>query len=231
MEYVWVCHGDDFAELCRKSQETVKHHDPGAVLTVYTDKKYKLEGEIVIPYYHDFPFMLMNVMCQAAYLAEHGVCGNTVVFMDVDAFMVDRLPNMGNDWDVGVTWRDDMGNLSMLMPYNYGILFANHSVQSIASWFWMCDRIAQMSPKNKKWYGNQIALRELCGPINYEETISTRTHDYFNLRVKHFPCNKYNWTPPDDQPKVSPSGKYFVHFKGNRKDLADWYYGKCMEAA
>ena len=230
MDFVWVVHGDEYAALCAKSIETVRRHNEDARCCVYSDRKYasldkKANYYEVVEGYHDVPFMLMNVLCQSKHLF-HMEPSDTVCFLDVDAFMVKELPDMERDWDVAPTWRDNMGQLSDLMPYNYGVIFARATIQAMCGWLWMADHITHQTEDRKKWYGNQVALRELCGPP--VEGIQVRDHSYFDIRVKPLPCTKWNWTPDDDNPKVSPSGHYFVHFKGNRKDLADWYHERCV---
>lgn len=226
MNYVWMAHGEAYVDLCRQSQETVRKHDPSAAFTVYVDKGYGIEGEIIIPGYHDKPFMMMNVVCQAHWLSMRPATGEVVCFLDVDAFMNKPLPDLGNDWDVAPTWRENMGHLSQQMPYNYGVVFARQTVVAQAAWWWMAQHIYYQTPKHQKWYANQIALRELCGPP--ADDISVREHEYFNVTVKPLPGDIWNYTPEGEE---DVSDKYFVHCKGNRKDLLAYYHTEIMEAA
>jgi hypothetical protein len=169
--------------------------------------------------------MLMNVICQAHWLSQREATGEPVAFLDADAFMVQPLPDLGSGWDVGVTWRDNLGDLSMLQPYNYGVVFARRTVVAQAAWWWMCNHIAHQNPKNQDWYANQVALRELCGPP--QEDVSVRGHDCFDVTVKHLPCFTWNYTPDTEE---DVSDKIFVHCKGNRKDLLNHYYHEIMAA-
>lgn len=228
MNFVWICHGEEYARLCRMSQETVRKHHPDATFTVYTDKVYELEGELVIDGYHAVPFMLMNLMCQTHWLTLRGATHDQVVFLDVDAFLAKPIPLLSKDHDVAVTWRDNVGNVSKIMPYNYGVVIVQQTVQSIMGWSWMCNHITHQTPDNQKWYANQVALRELCGPINHEDTVTTRDHEYFDIRVRHFPCETWNWTPEEGLPSLD--GKIVVHCKGNRKDQLEHYYKEIMGA-
>lgn len=220
--FVYCAHGEAFADLVQKSQETVRKHHPSAAFTVYTDKDYGLEGQVVIDYYHDYPFMLMNVMCQTHWLLTHPTDGTQVAFIDADVFLRKPLEVEHGDWDITVTWRDNMGDVSMLMPYNYGVVVAHRTPQTVLAWAWMCNRITQLSDKNQNWYGNQVALRELCGPVS--DGIASRDHGYFNVRVNFLPCETYNFTPPDDNPYEISDEVVALHFKGDRKDLAEHYY-------
>jgi len=220
VNFVYRLHGEEHAELCRKSQDMARQSYPDATFTVYCDKDYGFENQVVVDGYHDKPFMLMTMMCQAHYLMSQPKDNEVVVFLDSDAFVLKKLPDLG-EFDVCVTWRDNMGDLSMLMPYNYGVVFARRTVNAAVAWTWMCQRITQMKPEYQKWYADQVAIRELVGGINYTNTIEVRDHGYFDVRVAHLPCQQFNWSP--DKPE-DPGDRYIVHFKGARKDMADYYY-------
>lgn len=220
MNFVYRLHGEEHAELCRKSMEMAKTAYPDAAFTVYCDRDYGFDCQEIVEGYHDKPFMLMTMMCQAHYLLSSPKDGELVCFLDSDAFILRELPDLG-EFDVGVTWRDNMGDLSMLMPYNYGVVFARRTVNTACAWTWMCNRITQMKPDYQKWYADQVALRELCGPVNHDGEVVVRDHDYFDVKVKHFPCEEFNWSPDEAE---DPGDRYIVHFKGARKDLADYYY-------
>lgn len=169
--------------------------------------------------------MLENVKAQAEFLCKDMVRSeDEVVFLDNDALLAKPLPEMG-DCNVGVTWRDNLGALSMLQPYNYGVVMAKKCPDTIAAWFWMCDHIGKQTPQNQAWYGNQVALRELVGGVGRAEMV----HGYFKIKTLHLPCETYNWTPEDVGEDISE--KYVVHCKGDRKDLLDHYYNRIMEAA
>ncbi len=226
-QYVWVVHGEQHAALARRSVALVKHHDPSGSCYVYTDREYKIFGESVVPEYHTRPFMLMNVALQFGHLAEISRYERTV-FLDADAFMARPLPEISGEWDVAVTWREGLGDLSRMQPYNYGVVIVEPGGSTLAGWAWMCERISRMAPKQQAWYGNQIALRELCGPVVDGPQVTVRHHDWFDIRVKHLSCATWNWTPPDEDPKQKLLGQVFVHFKGARKDLADHYYTECL---
>lgn len=224
-QYVWCVHGEAHAELAKRSMALVERHDPQADCWVYVDKDYGIDGQVIVEEYHSRPFMLMNVALQFDFLVERA--RDRVVFLDADAFMARPLPEISGEWDVAVTWRDNMGALGQMQPYNYGVVIVNRTGSTLAGWAWMCERISRMAPKQQKWYGNQIALRELCGPVVNGPQVTVRGHDWFDIRVKHLPCATWNWTPPDENPKQRLLNQAFVHFKGQRKDLADYYFTEC----
>lgn len=224
MQYVWVVHGEQHAELARMSERLVLRHDPSAETWVYTDQPRGFAREIVVEEYHSRPFMLMNVVLQYDFLVERA--RDRVVFLDADAFMARPMPEIPGEWDVAPTWRGDMGDLGRMQPYNYGVVIVNRTGSTLAGWAWMCERISRLGAKQQEWYGNQIALRELCGPV-VDSGEMLRTHAWFDIRVKQLPCSTWNWTPPDGNPKQKLGDQVFVHFKGARKDLADYYYTEC----
>lgn len=227
MHYVYVVYGDAFATHCKMSQETVMKHDPNAAFTVYTDKEYDIIGETVVETFHYKPFMLMNVICQAHWLSQREATGEPVAFMDADAFLLRPLELPEGSWDIAPTYRENMGNFSNLMPYNYGVVFARRTVCAQAAWWWMCDHITHQTPTNQRWYGNQVALRELCGAPKANEDVVVET-EYFDVTVHSLPCEQYNWTPEGEEPVED---RFVVHCKGDRKDLLAHYYNEIMEAA
>lgn len=211
--YCWVACGEKHVEMAERSArlaEGIDHLTLGGTLTIVHLDRFDMQ---------------QNVLAQARHLCSDEVAeGDEVVFLDNDALLVKPLPALG-DCNVGVTWRDNMGDVSMLMPYNYGVVMAKKCPDTIAAWFWMCDHISKQQPKNQNWYGNQVALRELVGGIGNPE----RDHGYFKVKTLHLPCETYNWTPETEGEDFSD--KYVVHCKGNRKDMLDHYYSRIMEAA
>lgn len=198
--YCWVASGESHIEMARQSMSLA---GSGSLIQV------------------DRFDMLENVKAQAEFLCSVND-GDEVVFLDNDALMAKPLPELG-DYDLCVTWRDNMGAVSMLMPYNYGVVMCKRSFDTIAAWLWMCDHITHQTPKNQNWYGNQVALRELVGGIGREYT----DHGYFKLRTKFLPCEQYNWTPEDVDEDITD--KYVIHCKGNRKDLLEHYYQRITD--
>lgn len=229
MSFVWVVHGEEHAEMCRLSQACAKQGWPFWPCTAYVDKPYGLEGEIVVPGYHDVPFMLMNVLCQYRHLVEVSLPGRLwSYFLDADALPTRRDVYVRPDGvDVIATWREGMGDLSDRMPYNYGVVIAAPTIGAVSAWAWMADRITRMSPQNQKWYGNQIALRELLGPPQKDGTPVSRRHAWFDVTSVHLPCETYNWSP--EGPDESIDGKFVVHLKGDkRKDLVAHYADRIL---
>ena len=226
MDYVWVVHGEEYAQQCADSIRSLDEESwPDCY--VYVDQRYECLEELteqeVIEGYHDQPFMLMNVLCQVAHLAGMDE-GDLVCFLDSDVLQVDHPVLPEGDWDIAPTWRDDMGEFSDLMPYNYGVIFAKKTVQSLLGWAWMADNIFNQQPKNLKWYGNQVALRELCGAPEKDGSEVIREHGYFNIKIQSIPCQTHNYTPEAEDEDLT--GKYFIHLKGDRKGMWDHYKGR-----
>ena len=225
-DYVWVVHGDAFAEACEMSINTVLKTDPGGNIKVYTDKLYPNLGKYqeVIQGYHDKPFMLMNVLCQFAHLADANP-GRNVLFLDADLLLTKQFPVNRTGYGLTVTWRKDMGDLSNLMPYNYGVLGAKKRPSTVAAFAWMASHITRQGEKQQKWYGNQVALRELVGaPQDKKKTWIT--HPWFDIDVHYLPCDIYNYTPKSLNEDISE--KTAIHCKGDRKDMLKHYYDRIM---
>lgn len=229
MNFVWVVHGQQYIDLASRSAALVKRHHPDAFTAIYVDKDYpslgvSVDNVVIVNGYHDKPFMLMNVLCQYGFLAS--THGEQTIFLDADAFLAEPI-EFPEGADMAVTWRDNLGALSQQQPYNYGVIMAESNVHSLSAWAWMADRITRMAPKQQDWYGNQLALRELVGPVHRGPDIQLVTQPWFDVNVAHLPCAKWNWTPPDDEPKQKLLGQKIVHLKGTRKDLLDYYLPIC----
>ena len=226
-DYVWVVHGETFADACQMSVNTVRKADPDARCTVYVDKHYpNLDAEQkVIQGYHEKPFMLMNVLCQFAHLVETQN-GTNVLFLDADALLVKPFPPNRSGYGLTVTWRDDMGDLSNLMPYNYGVLGVKKRPATVAAFAWMAAHITRQGEKQQKWYGNQVALRELVGGLYGERKKTWANHPWFSVDVHHLPCKTHNYTPQAIDEDISE--KVVIHCKGGRKDMLEHYYRRIM---
>lgn len=232
--FVYVAYGQEHVDMALKSIETVRKHHPGAHAYLYTDSKdYNFRVARpqlrVRPDYFEHPFMLTNVLCQTDFMLTSGKDIEPVVFLDNDVIMRQRLPQklLDASVDMYVTWRDNVGKLSESQPYNYGVLIARCTVPAIRAMMWLEHRVSQLAPKYQKWYGNQIALRELAGPLKKNEVV-TCNFPRFNVRIQQLPCHKWNWSPPMDNLKQNAGDKYFIHLKGDRKEAFDHYYNLVM---
>ncbi len=234
IDFVYCAKGKDHALMAVRSAETVRKHHPTAEIFLYTDDRYDLVSEArlnhrVEPWIFKHPFMLANVMAQNEHLLQVSEFVDKVVFLDNDIIMRNPLGELIHDdrTELHVTWRDNVGKLSDAQPYNYGVLIVQNNPMAKRAMMWLEERVSKLSPDRQKWYGNQIALRELVGPLRRNESVFRDLGRAFFI-VEQLPCHKYNWTPPDDKPKQSASDKIFIHLKGDRKDLFGYYYDKVM---
>ncbi len=117
-----------------------------------------------------------------------------------------------------------MGDFSDRMPYNYGVIGARKSASTVAAWAWMANHISRQGRKEQKWYGNQVALRELVGGVSAEPVVAK--HPWFSVSVHFIPCETYNYTPKDIGEDIGE--KVMLHLKGNRKDMIKHYYDRIM---
>jgi hypothetical protein len=79
----------------------------------------------------------------------------------------------------------------------------------------------------RAWWGDQWALACTVGYRSYGE----RTTDLLTvegIRVRLFPCETHNFTPePQTRYDVADlRRKFFIHFKGNRKQMLAFYVGQ-----
>lgn len=177
------------------------------------------------------PKMLANVRAQLQYLMRVPF-GSTVLFLDADTLITQRLPEFKED--LLVTWRDKVNGeesqITALMPYNYGVVMVHVCPRIIEAWMWMYQRICRMADSYQDWYGNQLALSELVGaPVKSGQKSGTSAIRWAyegrstpeTISVLQLPCEQYNYTPESLEEDVSD--KYVLHFKGERKDLMRQY--------
>lgn len=223
---VYCAMGEEHALMAVRSAQTFRRHMPSGRTVVYVDQKYRIPIEqIVRPEYFEQPFMVANVMCQFDWMAR---CRqpNVTYFLDNDILMMQEPPELP-DADLCVTWRDDVGELSLTQPYNYGVLITRHTMDTVRAFAWLEDRVRKLTPQRQKWYGNQIALRELAGPIRRDETV-LRDFGYFKANIHQLPCDTWNWSPPPEELEQDRSDKVFVHLKGDRKSAFDYYHERAL---
>ena len=229
INFVYVAKGQEHVDMACQSAESARVTHPNSEIVIYVDKmgydfSAMFDDIIVEETIFAHRWMLTNVMAQTDWLLRDGNCGDINVFLDNDIIVRQTMP-LGTlpDADMYVTWRDDVGDLSTVQPYNYGVLIVRSHVNAIRAMMWLENRVAQLAPKHQKWYGNQMALRELVGPLNRNETV-TRNFQTFSIDVHQLPCHKWNWSPPTDKLKQSASDKLCVHLKGDRKEAMPYYH-------
>lgn len=232
---VYWLRGDSHIELAKISAKSARKAFPGVEVSVCTEdaKDISLDDFDHI-YWHkkNESAMLANIRAQLKFLmgAEYG---QGILFLDADTLVLKQFSLHAH---LTATWRDHVGlvdgdkqeGIASLMPYNYGVLGATATHEAIEAFMWMYSRICNMSDKYQAWYGNQLALAELCGARPKEGIARHKTRIIWNmfgaekigsteLSVDKLPCEQFNYTPETEEEDVS--GKYVLHFKGGRKDM------------
>lgn len=130
------------------------------------------------------------------------------VFLDNDAFPnADLAPVFDQIQHVGLTVRDTPG----LMPVNEGVIFARPTEETrgfFLTYFHVFHALYHLMPEEKcTWWGGQTALNMLAGPAQD--------------RITLLPCDTYNYSPDEPQPRAVLDSKAVLHLKGPRKALFD----------
>lgn len=243
--YCFFVRGEKHAALCRTAIESIRAVDSLSTIVVATDEDgHQFDHASIFRIPSGMPIMLANIEAQVEVLIScHGHYPNPqtrVVFLDTDILL---LKPFTTEADLLVTWRDAVGEVdgekvegvAGRMPYNYGVMIAKADRPAIEAFIWMRERVRKMHDGHKKWYGNQLALAELCGPRPTEGSRTDErripwslTEHGITLKVEKVPCERYNFTPQRLGEYVD--NKYALHFKGGSRALMESYV-KRSEAA
>jgi hypothetical protein len=223
--------------MCRQSIASVRKIDARARCFVVTDEA-QPQWDVGVGLYHiepGRPIMLANLEAQVVALGV-AIPNEPVVFLDTDVLLVRPLPI--HQADLLVTWRDHVGvvdeekieGVAAQMPYNYGVMVAEPNARVLEAFIWMRERVRKMHSGYKQWYGNQLALAELCGPKPAEDepAITPRSIPWsvssvpgYGISVARVPCETFNYTPQAADEDIST--KVALHFKGKRRELMPHY--------
>jgi hypothetical protein len=235
--YFWFVRGAEHAAMCRQSIASVRKVDTWARCFVVTDEP-QHDWDVGVGVYKiepGRPIMLANLEAQVVALGV-AIPNEPVVFLDTDVLLVRPLPM--SRADLLVTWRDHVGviddekieGVAAQMPYNYGVMVAEPNARVLEAFIWMRERVRKMHSGYKQWYGNQLALAELCGPkpADGEPAITHRSIPWsvssvpgYGISVARVPCDIYNYTPQAADEDIS--SKVALHFKGKRRELMPHY--------
>jgi hypothetical protein len=156
--------------------------------------------------------------------------GRATVFVDADV-VVNAEPSgvFAEAFDVGLTLRAVVD-----APFNGGVIFAGPGegaarffTQALACYDALADApsIAPLFPKSLRcWWGDQFALAALVGWRALAERGTAATLSIDGLRVRVFPCETHNYTI--EARAYGPGeldARYFIHFKGARKQMMEFY--------
>jgi len=235
--YFWFVRGAEHAAMCQQSIDSVRRVDSRARCFVVTDEQ-QPAWEVDVGVYHmtsGQPIMLANLDAQVMALGV-AIPNEPVIFLDTDILLVRPIPIVAAD--LIVTWRDHVGmvdgeeveGVAAQMPYNYGVLIADPNARVLEAFIWMRERIRKMHNGYKQWYGNQIALAELCGrkpatppagPEMRSIPWAPASRPGYGISVAKVSCDVFNYTPQAEDEDIS--SKVVLHFKGKRRDLMPAY--------
>ena len=239
MDYGYFVRGQEHLGMFYQSLKSVRKVAPTAHVILVTDdpeiKSIEADSNVaLIPIAPGMPIMLANLEAQIAALFA-GSITDDIAFLDTDVLLLAPIKKLTTD--LMVTWRDSIGTnedgekvegVAAQMPYNYGVLAMRRNQQTIEMMIWMRERIRKMHGSYQKWYGNQVALAELCGarPAAGTEVVTRRipwllTESGAALTIEKRPCDVWNYTPKELDEDLA--GKRALHFKGGSRKLMQGY--------
>jgi hypothetical protein len=233
--YAWFVRGAEHAKLCRQSINSVRKIDPKAGCFVITDEVKPEWLELVdcgvAQLQQGQSMMMANIEAQLA-ACSLVPPATDLWFLDTDILLRAPLPPLRGD--LTVTWRDHVGvndqdekieGVAAEMPYNYGVMGFMPGMPTFEALIWMRERVRKMSPNHRQWYGNQLALAELAGPVPTNiQSVTIHRHIPWSLteggrivEITRLACDGYNYTPKSADDDVS--FKTALHFKGHARKL------------
>jgi hypothetical protein len=230
----WFVRGQHHAALAGVAIAAAKKADRNIVPYVATDDAaVTVPGARMVRFAPGLPLMVANVQAQLEVLWMHRT---PVWFLDTDVLLLKPLPELWEE-QIAVTWRDNLGGklkdadnqtVADIMPYNFGVLGVHPGPRVMEAFIWMRERVRQMAPNLRDWYGNQVALASLAGPRpDSGERVDERripwalTDPWPTVKVRKLPCETWNYTPADAEEDISARGA--LHFKGHSRPLMALY--------
>ena len=222
--------------------ESVREWMPDAIISQISDhntKRLKGVDEFISMNGECEYLMPARMLFQWKFLRTFCVEDEHVVFVDPDIVFQHGMEHVFEaEFDIGLTWRDNLGQLSENMPFNAGVVFARNNVGG-RRFFEMAYNMLTTAPEQiKKWYGDQLAMYDIFGKARYkyrgESDIIFNTGN--EILFKLFPCDEYNYSPQGDEMyRAMNNGencltierlmaKKVVHFKGGLKDSMVEYW-------
>ena len=225
--------GFDYAALLAHSFESARLRAPASRRVLLTDEHTKLPsfgaGVDVMRVPLDREHLMYERMrVQHEYLLARRP-GTATVFLDSDVVVnAEPAPVFGEDFDVGLTYRPVVD-----APFNGGVIFVapgeggeRSFAKALACYRALAEApaIAPRFPRDlRAWWGDQYALAALVG----WRALGTRGSDTVSVdgvRVRIFPCETHNHTVEAREYGAHElRSKFFIHFKGARKELMARY--------
>jgi hypothetical protein len=163
--------------------------------------------------------MLSRALAQFEYVHQFDF-SHPLLLIDSDILVNGSMASVFDiDFDVGLTWRKNK-----TMPINGGLIVLNNRrpevVRNFFGHFISIYRTAYSDSENSRWYGDQLALRDLIN-LNLEDFSDEKIIMVNGCRVLLLSCDVYNFSPKNKYNEICSdlSEKVILHFKGERKRL------------
>jgi len=140
---------------------------------------------------------------------RRSVAGN-IVFTDVDVVAYRPCDPFQHDFDVGLT---DCADQWPSMPFNAGVMFARDTPKAQEFYDTAMEATMQFPANMNPWYAYQVGLRTAYDMLKHRVNFRT------------FPHALFNYVPEI----VAPTDAYFVHLKGQRKNMMREYIVPVLE--
>ena len=238
-KYVYFVRGNKHRDMAIISAQSVAERDPTAARIIITDDSTDLTPcraqftQISFAMF-DKPLRLMTA--NVAVIADM-VLGaeptDELWFIDPDTLLQKPLV-MPPKCDIAATWRVvllDVDREAVAdMPYNFGVIGFRGTPAARDAAVWMRERVASFNPGYQDWYGNQMALAALAGPIpsNGVDPIVRRGIPWrpfdeptTSVNIARLPCDEWNYTPITGDEICDD--KRLLHFKGVRRKFMPAY--------
>ncbi|MHA1539826.1 MAG: tetratricopeptide repeat protein [Alphaproteobacteria bacterium] len=225
-----------YHEMLAHAVRNAKEIMPEIKVNILTDQKTELPDDLPIDkiFRYDIDtkqLMFERMRCQYKYLEE---TKNPIIFADCDMiFNKDIRFIFGEDFDLAFTWRDS----HTFMPLNGGLIFVHNKRKTKAKKFYEAcfdcldqleaygTEIGEFSRGVRHWWGDQLAIAAYVG---YKESLG-RPSNLFKIdgiKVRLYPGDDYNYamTAKESYTPEDLADKYVLHFKGDSKDLLEYYF-------
>lgn len=221
---------DLYMDMVAMMAASVRRSHPDGRVVLLTDDRTVIppgvaDAVVRAPGVNPMELMFDRVQVERAYMRSP-LFDHPTVFLDSDVLVNQSLDSVFREpFDVGLTWRREIPG----QPYNGGVKFAVPGPGSLKFWDANLFLQARMDDKRRRWWGDQIAMHETVGIP--EEELGRRTHAVVedDIRVRLFPCETHNYSPPVDRPPPKKlNGRLLLHFKGDRKPMMKDYAERCL---
>lgn len=218
----------DHVDMIAMSAETARMHYAEVPIYILSSKQLEVPegiGLMRFPEAGRMPLMTANLWLQQQ--AIWMLNGSDLLFLDPDILLQGRLSNNMLPAELVITNRRPVDKLFQTQPYNFGVIGVQACQNTYDAWSWMVYRCNKLAGRYQKWYGNQVALRELCGPRVTSGLPYEADFGFFNLQILQLDGERYNYTPESLTEDLSD--KVILHFKGERKDMMRERHKQVME--